>query len=346
MFRLQNLLRKGLQLEKSAFSVGFVTDSQSEYTINKILHDFEIKHEVGQACEIKIDRNHYTFVSLFTDADKIYTFNQSLVLVYSHGVVQLMNSNHDTASVKKVYEYLVRYTGANFGFIDEILKILAPYKVDGHYIQWVFKSTNGMQFISAGLKDRGKVYDEFYPFMPNAQQYMDDYLKSKSSIMILNGHRGTGKSSLISNFISRNSLSTMTTYDQEIMKDDYFFIRFLTEEYDLMVLEDADLLLLSRLEHNNATIAKLLNVSDGIIDMTAKKIIITANLDDKRDIDPAIMRPGRCHSVIDFRKLKGQEVDAACGVLNKKRPGDKDEYSLAECFNGIEQDFSTKMGFA
>jgi hypothetical protein len=329
----------------SAYTVGFGTDSQPEYIIMKLLREHQFSHEYGRAANLKFNCNHYQLAKMFKDTEQTYMLNQHLILDYPHGVVQFMNVNHDTPSKRRSYEYLVRYVGEKPEEFDKLLAVLNPFIIVGNYIQWVFKSANGLQFVNTELKGRGDVKDSYYPFIPDAQSYMDEYLKSHSSIMILNGHRGTGKSSLISNFISRNNLTTMTTYDQEVMKDDYFFIRFLTEDYDLMVLEDADLLLLSRLEHNNATIAKLLNVSDGIIDMTSKKIIITANLENKRDIDPAIMRPGRCHSVIDFRKLIGNEVDIACADMGKDRPGDENEYSLAECFNGIEKDYTMKMGF-
>jgi hypothetical protein len=327
-------------------NISYNTDSPGFYMFQREYELLGFDKNYAEMRDIISNKEHFEMAHLYKDANKIFVTSSNLILVYDDCLIHIVDGSYSRNKKRKTYSLSFRcYSPKNDKF-DEMFSRIEPYIVQAHnFMQWAFKTAQGLQTIDAELKVKGEVHDEFYPFIKKATTFMDDYLASKSSILILNGHRGTGKSSLISDFIRKNKLKTITTYDNEVMKDDGFFIKFLSEDYDLLVLEDADLLLLSRVEHKNETIAKLLNLSDGIIDMSSKKIIITANLENKKDIDPAIMRPGRCYSVVDFRKLKGKEVDNACAKINKARPGDDDEYSLAECFNFAEEEYTTKFGF-
>ena len=268
-----------------------------------------------------------------------------MLVCYPDFCIKFYDWDRMASNDKNYYKYSCEIVGQRIDreLLPNLLSdLIVP---DTDFISWAFNTSQGIKTIETTVKYNGPIYNEFYPFIPNVKDFMDGYAKSKSTILILNGHRGTGKSSLISDFIVRHKLRSLTTYDNNLMKEDGFFIKFLTEEFDLLVLEDADILLASRIEQKNETMSKLLNVSDGLVDMSKKKIIITANMDDKRDIDPAIMRPGRCYDVVDFRKLEGEEIPAACNVMGKPVPGTNDKYSLAECFNHIEADHQTKFGF-
>ena len=78
---------------------------------------------------------------------------------------------------------------------------------------------------------------------------------------------------------------------------------------------------------------KLLNVSDGIIKIMNKKIVFTANLPSIRNIDGALLRPGRCHKVIEFRELNFEEAVAAAKAGDLPIPTDTHKlYTLAELF--------------
>ena len=262
---------------------------------------------------------------------------------FSGGVVKLV----PRSDRKGNQTYSISLYGKTDKFLERIMDLLTPYKIiPTSTIDWAYNTTQGMRTVNLPLKNNGPIHKEYYPFSPNIKEYMDNFLKSNSSILILNGPPGTGKTSIISNFISENALSAITTYDKDTMESDSFYLDFLTDSYDLILLEDADALLLSRLENRNLTLSKLLNVSDGIIDTSKKKIIITANLENKREIDPAVMRPGRCFGILDFRKLEGSEIDAVCGIIGKERPGNRNEYSLSECFNTESEDHAMKIGFS
>jgi len=199
-------------------------------------------------------------------------------------------------------------------------------------IEWI--SNNGGSFTEATfpIKKYDPIMPEVYPFIPNVEAWVEKYLTSKSNVLILNGPMGTGKSSLIAHIIRVGKLKSMTAFDSKVMKDDYLYTKFITEEYGLIVLEDADLLLLKRVEGENDTMSKLLNVSEGLIDTSNKKIIFTANLGNTKDIDPALKRPGRCFDIVEFRELTRQEANLARTKLGRP-PFERDRmYSLAQVY--------------
>lgn len=78
----------------------------------------------------------------------------------------------------------------------------------------------------------------------------------------------------------------------------------------VVIIEDGDLLLAPR-SQGNERMAELLNATDGVASNHTRKLIITTNLLDDRDIDSALIRPGRCYDVVNFRNLTPTEAIAA-----------------------------------
>ncbi len=151
------------------------------------------------------------------------------------------------------------------------------------------------------------------------------------------------------------NLNAVITYDERLMRDDNFFLDFLTDrdgedtKNDVLIIEDADTMIADRTQTENSILSKILNVSDGLIKNINKKIIFSTNLTDIDDIDPALIRPGRCYDVLDFRKLTFDEA----GVLLKDVGSDREltqnrDYTLAELMsvNPRDQHFNKyKVGF-
>jgi energy-coupling factor transporter ATP-binding protein EcfA2 len=204
-------------------------------------------------------------------------------------------------------------------------------------IKWYYASDGGTQIMEYELKSSYKCYDEFYPFLPDnkgVDEFINDYLYSNESILLLIGPPGTGKSSFLRHMISSHALTATLTYDEDILKKDQIFIHHMTNDRsDILVLEDADIILESRKSSNNRMMHKLLNVSDGIIKVDQKKMIFTTNLESTQDIDPALLRPGRCYAVIQFRELTFDEANVAAEVAGMPAFTEKREYTLAEVFN-------------
>lgn len=112
------------------------------------------------------------------------------------------------------------------------------------------------------------------------------------------------------------------------------FVNFLNNGYDAIVLEDIDYDLNSRKE-GNTFMYKLLNSSDGIISSNNKKIILSTNLPSVKDVDEALLRPGRCFDVLKTRNLTRNESEDFLKNFNSSIDLSKDNYSLAELYRLI-----------
>jgi ATP-dependent 26S proteasome regulatory subunit len=114
------------------------------------------------------------------------------------------------------------------------------------------------------------------------------------------------------------------------LNSDRIFANFIdSDETNILVLEDSDVLLSSR-ENGNNMMHRFLNLGDGLISASNKKIIFSTNLPSIRDIDSALLRPGRCYDVCRFGLLNREQAELIRGGEIKKE-GDK--FTLAEIFH-------------
>jgi len=229
-------------------------------------------------------------------------------------------------------------SGKIIGLIKDILR--ESVRHDKHFIDWAYLQKGEVVIVPLLMKRAKPVSQEHYPFIPNLHGWIDDFFASTAPIVILNGPPGTGKTNLITHMIERNHREVITTHDSELMRMDSLYASFLRGGRDMLVVEDADLLLLSRQASENTTMSKLLNVSEGVVDVGTKKIVFTANIDNAAKIDQAIMRPGRCYDLIDFRPLDPAEI-LALGVGGMWPCG----ATLAQLFKNGPQNRGLRTGF-
>lgn len=209
-------------------------------------------------------------------------------------------------------------------------------------INWTFINYKGDPTtvnIDIGAVD--PIHDSFYPFIKDGvQPFLEGYFKSKAAVLILAGDPGTGKTSLIRHMIKAHKRRAIVTHDEKIMGSDMFYVDYMTcSRHDLMIIEDADLLLASRESDGNRTMTKLLNTSDGLARLMHKKIVFSTNLANLHKIDAALTRPGRCYDVVHFRALSSDEAYDAAKAAGLSAPASGTHeytpyYTLSEIFNG------------
>jgi ATP-dependent 26S proteasome regulatory subunit len=134
-----------------------------------------------------------------------------------------------------------------------------------------------------------------------------------------------------------------------VMMDDNLFANFIDDDSRFLVMEDADAFLQARAD-GNTIMHKFLNVSDGLISAADKKLVFSTNIPNIRDIDAALIRPGRCFDVMEFRALS---IDEAQAVIREsgagKLPAHKMQATLAEIFSSQPSGGAKKrtgVGFA
>lgn len=214
-----------------------------------------------------------------------------------------------------------------FSHLDEV-------SVDWWFLDAVGKPQNRITYLT---ESNDIIRPEFYPTVsPDPDTFLQDYINSKATVLLMAGPPGTGKTSLLRHLIKKHKIKTHIVYDEKLMERDELFQRFLFDEASdtaFMVVEDADLLLTSRAADQNKLMARFLNISDGLIKLPKRKMIFTTNVNDFDKVDSALLRPGRCFGVIHTRELTYGEARKACEAAGLSIPTKEREYTLAELFN-------------
>jgi hypothetical protein len=118
----------------------------------------------------------------------------------------------------------------------------------------------------------------------------------------------------------------------------------------VVILEDAESLLMQRSGDNRAALSNVLNVADGLLgEFLNLHLVCTINCESNQ-LDPAIIRSGRLLDSWQFRKLTAVEARNLCAAKWIELRERKDDYSLAEIYNGAGRisanGSSNHIGFA
>jgi hypothetical protein len=223
-------------------------------------------------------------------------------------------------------------------WVEEVVTVVEEkFSVVTSYIEWIYGSDGNSVNVPLN-RDRLPVA-EMYPFLngETLESFYDRYMESSANILLLIGPPGTGKTTFIRGLLAHRNCSAIVTYDAQILEKDGFFARFIEDDAEVMVLEDSDAFLKSRSD-GNTMMHRFLNVGDGLVTTKGKKMIFSTNLPSIRDIDSALIRPGRCFDIVTFDQLDVAQAHALADKLDVKLPvrprgKETDKYSIAEVFN-------------
>jgi len=101
----------------------------------------------------------------------------------------------------------------------------------------------------------------------------------------------------------------------------------------IAIMEDAEELLLPRNEVSRTSVSNLLNIADGFLGEYLRLHLIATTNTAMRQLDPALLRPGRLMGTREFRRLtrpEAQRLAEAKGL----RLADQPDYSLGELYCG------------
>jgi hypothetical protein len=195
-------------------------------------------------------------------------------------------------------------------------------------IDWHF-STGSMGLSSASFDEMADPapHNEAYPTLSEpVAAFIERYLASRETVLILQGPPGTGKTRLVRAILAAmsarmaDSAKVLYTADKRALETDEIFVEFITGSHDAFVIEDADHLLMAR-ANGNVDLHRFLAVADGVVRAQGRKIIFTTNLPNVGDIDEALVRPGRCFATVRTRALERSEAEVLFARIKNAEPG-------------------------
>jgi len=251
-------------------------------------------------------------------------------------------------------EASMRISSTNNTVVNEIMQYFEKWKhtkesTNQGRIYTLTKDRRGeITYSSIGIAKVPFIEENYEENIVQDIHYIVKNLQSSSPagrITLLNGEPGTGKTYLIRSILSLVDKATFLLLppDEVGRLTGPDLMSFFANQTDLLtpivlVIEDADVCLASRKMDNMSLITGLLNISDGIIgNMIDIRIIATTNVENK-DIDKAILRPGRLLKRVNINKLSPEKAMGVYKRLSGKEKEVSKPMTLAEIYYIARED--------
>lgn len=223
---------------------------------------------------------------------------------------------------KRVTDSYILYSNENVEAFEKFLEMVlqfyvAPNGEENSY--WRIASSQGGFYLEKGHSkcpadfDVDKLYNDDFK---REDEKIQNFLAAEdtSGLVLLHGEKGTGKSSYIKYLINKfpdKKFVNVPSHLVNLLGDPVFGSFLTTLSSHILVLEDCENVIKDRQSNAYASaVSLLLNMTDGILaDDLGIKFICTFN-EDIVNIDPALLRKGRCISKYEFKPLDVAKSEA------------------------------------
>jgi hypothetical protein len=220
-------------------------------------------------------------------------------------------------------------------------------------------STEKVMNTSASMDDESMQLCYGGDSLPWVNDFERQTMGKSGGITILDGPPGTGKSTLIGQLM-RRLYKTHVFYVLSVAQHESLSHPGMVEfwqrqsgrhpnEVKVIIMEDAEKILLQRRSENDEAVSALLNIADGLIGQMLRVHVLCTLNQGMEYLDPAILRPGRLRSYRYIGLLSRHEAETLAAKYKSPFVADakQDQYTLAEVFHGqaYKKQAQKTMGF-
>jgi hypothetical protein len=251
----------------------------------------------------------------------------------------------------------VLFSNTNYNYANELMQVLAgfkaPEKEEPFEINIITQSNSGLELKQLEIKSTVLDIDMYYndDFKP-----VDEVIKQRlekendKGIILLHGLPGTGKTTYLRHLIGnmRKKVLFVSPGVAGNLMNPEFIDLLIDNPNAVLVIEDAENIIMDRKFSSNSSVSNLLNISDGLLsDCLNVQIICTFN-SALSLVDSALLRKGRLIAKYEFEKLNAVKAQRLSDHLGFKNIIDK-PMTIAEITNpddmAVEQPVMQVMGF-
>ncbi len=287
--------------------------------------------------ELIADTHQYKW---FNRQKKKFTFDTTIIILNN----QVMVEFDDT------YCWIF-HNNTQDAFVTEVTELLNSFKEKQRKepleINLIVQSKNSMYLKPMETKRTKLDLDLFYE---DDFKAVDDIIrrrlnqKKDKGIVLLHGLPGTGKTTYLRYLIGKikkRVLFLSPNVAGNLMNPDFIDL-LINNPNTVLVIEDAENIIMDRRTNSSSAVSNLLNISDGLLaDFLNVQLICTFN-SSLTMVDSALMRKGRLIAKYEFGKLsvtKAQKLSNHLGFDKRIEA----PMTVAEITNQHEQNFDTKQ---
>jgi hypothetical protein len=315
-------------------SLHYISGINGEKVFNAFLEKY--KHLIK-------DTHQYTW---YISKRKKNEFDRAIVILTNNCILQIDETFCD-----------IFYDGKEQDFIKEVTIFISQFKKRQRKqpleINLVVQKRGKMELQSMEIKKTKLDLDLFYEddFKP-----IDEVIRTRlgkkndKGIVLLHGLPGAGKTTYLRYLVGKIKkpvlfLSPNVAGD---LMDPSFIELLIDNPNSVLIIEDAENIIMDRKTNNSSSVSNLLNISDGLLaDFLNVQIICTFN-SSLTLIDSALMRKGRLIAKYEFGKLSVEKAQRLSNHLGHNKIISA-PMTVAEISNPHEQHFESKrvevMGF-
>jgi len=284
-------------------SVNFISHVDGEKLFNVLKEKY--------ACQIKqIHRRHW-----YKKADKKYQFDRTVLVFEENRLIDLSDDYCE-----------MMHDGSNPEWIAVITEIASqckePQRRKPFEINLIVQGSEGLELKAMETKRTKLDIDLFYEDdFKETDEVIRQRLNKKNDkgIVLLHGLPGTGKTTYLRYLIGKIKKRVLFLSPGLAcnLMDPNFIDMLVDNPNTVVVIEDAENIIMDRRYNSGSSVSNLLNISDGLLaDFLNVQLICTFN-NSLTLVDSALMRKGRLIAKYEFGKLgvaKAQRLSRHLGL--------------------------------